>query len=111
MRKRLYFIFVFLIIISILLYIQFFVFPKTNISDIKYLSINKANEEIKIYLHDYKIVVQYSNSINKNVLEGYAISKNNDYRNIWFYPDSNTFRFEEETVSFRICSPKLIFYE
>lgn len=110
MGKRLSFVLI-IILIMVLVYIQFFVFPKKSISGIEYLSINKDNKETKIYLHDYKTVVQYSSSINKNVLEGYAVSKNSDYREIWFYPDSNTFRFKKGTVSFRICSPELILYK
>lgn len=84
--------------------------PSYTIRKYDYIEFCYNGSVKKINLGDYKIKVEYSAGISKNVADGFAVTEKGEKAEIVFYSDINTFKFKDGFVKYRICSDKIIAY-
>lgn len=86
-------------------------YPKIRLSKYDYIELTIENRIKTINISDYKIKAEFSGGFSKAILEGVIVSEGKEKTDIIFYPDSNSFRFKDGRIRYRICSEKYVAYE
>ena len=78
---------------------------------IEYFELTFSDSKVEVFdVRELKIVKTANVVIVKEILKGYAVYSDNSKREIYFYPQANTFRFADENQNYRIkCKGMLVY--
>lgn len=82
-----------------------------EVQEIEYFELTFSDSRVEVFdVREFEIVKTTNVVIVKEILKGYAVFSDNSKREIYFYPQANTFRFANENQNYRIkCKGMLVY--
>jgi len=82
-----------------------------EIQEIEYFELRFPDSEVKVFdVRKTRIEKTTSNDFAKEILNGYAVFSDNSKREVYFYPQTNVFRFADETQKYKVkCKGMLVY--